>query len=220
MVKYLDGSEKKVVGLEVIADELGISVAAVHGLVKRSGVTKRAKINGVKHSRGGMTEVIIISAVAKNMVIGKDNDLPWHLPSDLKQFKTKTLGCPMVMGRKTWESFGSRPLPNRPHIVISSKLLTFDYPNVHHAFSLEEAIEKAKAFEKDVWVIGGQSIYEQALEVADRMYITHVDAEVDGDRYFPLIDPTAWKQVSQVRFRDDPIPFYVAEYVRARFMRK
>ena len=162
--------------------------------------------------------IIIISAVAKNMTIGKDNDLPWKLPSDLKQFKKKTLGCPMIMGRKTWESFGSKPLPNRPHIVISSQRMNFEYDDVFHAFGLSEAIAKAKTFGKTIWVIGGQTIYEQAMSIADRMYITHVDAEVDGDRHFPPIREDVWKPVSQVKFNDS-IPFTIVEYVQARYPR-
>lgn len=163
-------------------------------------------------------EVIIIAAVSENNVIGNENDIPWKLPSDLKQFKARTIGHPMIMGRKTWESFGSRPLPKRPHFVISSIEMEFQHEGVYHAFNLESAILKARVLcpDKDVYIIGGQMIYQQSMNLADRMFLSHIDLQVEGDRFFPEIDSKIWKQVSQVNFKDDNHPFTVVEYVHCR----
>lgn len=135
-----------------------------------------------------MTEVAIIVAVASNNVIGKNNALPWHLPEDLKWFKKNTLGKPILMGRKTFESLG-RLLPGRTHIVITRNPL-FHPEGALVVSSLESAIELGREVaEKDgvdeIMVIGGGDIYAQALPIADRIYRTLVELEPEGDTFFP-----------------------------------
>jgi dihydrofolate reductase len=138
----------------------------------------------------------IFVAVARNGIIGRDGDMPWRLSTDLKRFKAMTVGKPVVVGRKTFESFGGRPLPGRQHVVISRNA-DIDHPDVHMARSLGEAIGMAqdlarKQGESEISILGGGQIYAQAMEIADRMCITHVEADVDGDTAFPPIDPVVW----------------------------
>ena len=138
----------------------------------------------------------IFAAVARNGIIGRDGDMPWRLSSDLKRFKTQTLGKPVVMGRKTYDSIG-KPLPGRPNVVISRQAV-IDHPDVRMAHSLPEAIEVAErlAFETgvdEICILGGGQIYAQAIGLADRMCITHVEADIEGDASFPVIDPDIWQ---------------------------
>jgi dihydrofolate reductase len=135
--------------------------------------------------------VSLVVAVARNGVIGRDNDLPWRLPDDLKHFKAITLGKPVVMGRRTFESIG-RPLPGRENRVVSRRP-GFEAPGCRVFASLEEALAGP---EPEVMVIGGGQIYAAALPLAQRLYLTEVDAEVDGDARFPEIDPDTWREVS------------------------
>jgi dihydrofolate reductase len=135
--------------------------------------------------------VSLVVAVARNGVIGRDNDLPWRLPDDLKHFKAITLGKPVVMGRKTFESIG-RPLPGRENRVVSRQA-GFEVPGCRVFSSLEEALAGPEA---EVMVIGGGQIYASALPLAQRLYLTEVDAEVEGDAKFPEIDPGAWREAS------------------------
>ncbi len=137
----------------------------------------------------------IIAAVADNGVIGRGNDLPWHLPADLKRFKRTTMGHHLLMGRKTFESIG-RALPGRTTIVISR-----GHPEVPEgvlvAGSLDRAIELARAAGDDeAFVAGGAEIFREALERADRLYLTRVRGEVAGDRYFPELDLGGWTLLS------------------------
>jgi dihydrofolate reductase len=143
-------------------------------------------------------EVIIVVAVARNGVIGREGDMPWRLPSDLKHFKAVTMGKPIVMGRKTFESIG-RPLPGRANIVISRTSGPID--GVEVVRSLDEAIalgrERAAETGADaVAVVGGGEIYAQAMPMADALHVTHVEAEIEGDTRFPSIDPASWRLVS------------------------
>lgn len=138
----------------------------------------------------GMT-ISIVVAISANGVIGRDGGLPWHLPSDLKRFKALTLGKPVVMGRKTWESIG-RPLPGRPNIVISRKA-DFEAAGAIVVPSLEAALaagrqQAAVLGVDEVCIIGGGEIYRQALDVADTLHITQVSAVIDGDTTFPAVD--------------------------------
>ncbi|MBQ0708703.1 MULTISPECIES: dihydrofolate reductase [unclassified Ochrobactrum] len=144
--------------------------------------------------------VSIIVAAAENGVIGRDNDMPWRLSTDLKRFKALTLGKPVIMGRRTWESIG-RPLPGRPNIVVTRDK-GFRAEGASTAASLDEAIAlgqklAAEAGVEEVCVIGGGKIYAQALPLADRIHLTRVLAEIDGDTRFPEIDPQLWRAVSQ-----------------------
>ena len=137
----------------------------------------------------------VIAAMARNRVIGRDNQLPWHLPADLQHFKATTLGKPMIMGRNTWESLPGL-LPGRPHIVVSRDP-GYRAEGARVAHSLEQAIELAAELGDEVMLIGGAKLYAQALPLADRLYLTEVDAEVDGDAWFPAFDPADWTLLSR-----------------------
>jgi len=147
-------------------------------------------------------KIVLIAAFAQNRVVGINNTLPWHLPEDLKYFKRTTTGKAIIMGRKTYDSIG-RPLPNRTNIVISRNS-ELKIEGVKVVDSLQAAIDLAKEVNfingvEEVMVIGGASIYEEALPKADRLYLTHVHAEVKGDAYFPEVDFSQWQEIS----RDD-----------------
>lgn len=131
----------------------------------------------------------LIVARARNGVIGRDNALPWRLPADLAFFKRTTMGAPIVMGRKTWESIG-RPLPGRRNIVVS-RTLSDAPPDVIVAPDLASAFAAAAPAD-EVFVIGGARLYAEALAVADRIYLTEVDADVHGDTHFPAFEVSAW----------------------------
>ncbi len=133
--------------------------------------------------------VNIIVAVAKNGVIGGDNSLLWHISEDLQYFKRVTSGHPVIMGRKTWESIG-RPLPNRRNVVISRSALQLEGCDV--VASIEEALELCDAKSQEVFVIGGAQIYAQTLSIADRIYITRVHKDYEGDTLFPQWDQQGW----------------------------
>lgn len=133
--------------------------------------------------------VSIIAAIGQGRALGKSNDLLWRIPDDLKRFRTLTTGHPIVMGRKTFESIG-KPLPNRTSIVItrdpsSISRFNLDDSRLITAGSLEEALEKAKAIDPEVFVIGGGQIFEQALPFTDRLYMTIIDDAKEADIYFP-----------------------------------
>ena len=139
----------------------------------------------------------LIVAVSRNGVIGLDNQLPWHLPDDLQYFKSVTMGKPLVMGRKTYDSIG-RPLPGRTNIVITRDA-SWSAPGVNVATTLDDALLLARKACLDsgvdeVMVIGGEQIYRMTITVADRLYVTEVDAEIAGDAFFPTIDPQQWQR--------------------------
>ena len=149
-------------------------------------------------------KIVLVVAVAQNGVIGRDGDLPWRLPSDLKRFKQLTLGKPVVMGRKTWDSIG-RPLPGRPNIVVTRDA-SFAAPGATVVSSLDEGLavaqREAEALGVDeVCVIGGGQIYAQVFDRADILHVTRVEADVAGDTRFPAIDPAVFERVA-----DEPIP--------------
>jgi dihydrofolate reductase len=139
-------------------------------------------------------------AVAENGVIGKNNALPWHLPEDLRYFKRVTMGKPIIMGRKTFESIG-RPLPGRTNIVITRNT-ALQAEGVKVVYSLDEALELAASIAlldgaQEAVVIGGAQIYREAIPVADRLYVTEVHANVEGDAVLPDIDWARWREVSR-----------------------
>lgn len=144
--------------------------------------------------------IAIYVAITENGVIGRDNGLPWRLSTDLKRFKATTMGKPIIMGRKTWESIG-RPLPGRASIVVTRDA-NFRAEGADVVTSLEDGITLAAVRGRcmpgadEACVIGGGEIYRQALAVADRLYVTHVLADIDGDTRFPSIDPAIWEAVS------------------------
>jgi dihydrofolate reductase len=139
--------------------------------------------------------IALIAAMASNRVIGRDNRMPWHLPEDLKYFKATTWGKPIVMGRKTFESLG-RPLPGRTNIVVSGQSGLI-LPGATVASSIDQALELAQAKARqdgvdEVMVIGGETLYRQCLDRADRLYLTRIESEPDGDAWFPAFDEALW----------------------------
>ena len=146
--------------------------------------------------------IALVVAAAENNAIGKNNQLLWHLPKDLKFFKDVTWAGVVIMGRKTYESV-NKPLPGRLNIVITSNK-EWKRETVLTAPGLEEAIDLAKAENfKAIYIIGGGEIYKQAMHIADTIYITRVHASLDGDTYFPEIDPSQWSLSSRDDFAAD-----------------
>jgi len=138
--------------------------------------------------------VSLIVAVSSNGVIGREGKLPWHLPDDLKHFKAVTMGKPVIMGRKTWDSIG-RALPGRRNLVVTRNS-DFSAEGCEIAHSLEEALALTEE-SAEVVVIGGASLYAEALPRAQRIYLTEVNAHVGGDTRFPRLDRGGWKEVSR-----------------------
>ncbi len=149
----------------------------------------------------------LIAAVARNGVIGKDNRLPWHLPADLKHFKELTTGHAVIMGRKTWESLPAkfRPLPGRGNIVVTRNG-AFRAEGAIVCTSLADAIAAASGDE--AFVIGGAELYKAALPLADRLQLTEIDAEYEGDTWFPAIDGDRWRETARVTHGGDGGPGY------------
>lgn len=140
--------------------------------------------------------LIIVAAVAKNNVIGKEGGLPWYIPEDLKHFKELTTGHTVLMGRKTFESImkrNNKPLPNRTNVVITRDDNFQAPPGVIVYHDLEEALNKLSG--QDIYVVGGGQIYKQTIDKADVLYITHVDKDIEGDVYFPEIETDKCKKV-------------------------
>ncbi|MBA5629374.1 dihydrofolate reductase [Moheibacter lacus] len=156
--------------------------------------------------------ITIIVAKAENNVIGNENQLIWHLSSDLKRFKSLTSGHPILMGRKTYESIG-KPLPNRTNIVITRNE-EWKEVGVFTSNSLEEAIKKAKEFDDEIFILGGGNIYKQSMKFADFLEITEVHQEFEGDTRFPEIDEKIWKEVSRERFEKDEKNEFDYSFVR------
>jgi len=141
----------------------------------------------------------IVVAIAQNGVIGAKGGLPWQLSSDLKRFKRDTMGKPIIMGRKTWESIG-RALPGRPNIVVTRQN-GYQAKGADVVADLDHAIVLAGnrivslGLKPEICIIGGGELYRQAIEIADKLYVTHVMAEPEGDTFFPLIEPSRWTPV-------------------------
>ncbi len=149
-----------------------------------------------------MIRVSIIVAFSRNFAIGLDNGLPWHLPEDLKNFKTLTMGKPIIMGRKTFESIG-RALPGRTNIVVTRKRYWASC-DVLVAHNFEQALSAAKADcledgKDELMIIGGEEIYRAAIPLATRMYITEIDIDVAGDAFFPKFDTNDWREIGRRR---------------------
>lgn len=143
----------------------------------------------------------LIVAVTENNVIGRDNEMPWHLPEDLKYFKAVTLGKPIIMGRKTFSSLG-KPLPGRPNIVVTRQPDSIaEQDSLYVVSDLAKAVEKATTLAQGVnapeaVIIGGAEIYTQSLALVKRIYLTRIHAHIDGDAYFPSLDAEVWREVS------------------------
>ena len=137
--------------------------------------------------------ISIIVAMSKNRVIGKDNDMPWHLSDDLKNFKKVTMGSTIIMGRLTYESIG-KPLPKRKNIVLSRKLKD---PNLLVFDNLDNALSTLKD-EREIFIIGGEDIYCQTVNRANKIYLTTINEELEGDKYFPKIKFSNWSIIDTV----------------------
>lgn len=144
-------------------------------------------------------ETIIIVAIAKNYAIGKDNKIPWHISEDFKRFKRLTKGHPVVMGKNTYISLPIKPLPERTNIVVCFKDDSWKAEGITIKHSLKEAIEYAHTLDNTVYIIGGASIYRQAIEqeLANKLEITQLDKEYEGDTFFPVIDTNTWTIVNE-----------------------
>lgn len=145
--------------------------------------------------------ITIVVATGLKNEIGFENQLLWHLPKDLKHFKELTSGHPVIMGRKTYESIG-KPLPNRTNIVISRKPDWFE-EGILIVGSIKEAIKFAKKIDKDIFIIGGGTIYEQTIHLADKLEVTLVKADLQADTFFPEISPERWMKTDEICFEKD-----------------
>ena len=140
--------------------------------------------------------ISMIAALSNNRVIGRDNALPWHLPEDLKYFKRVTMGKPLLMGRKTYQSIG-RPLPGRTSIVLTRQP-DFDAPGVVVVNTPEQALGEARLLDADeLMVIGGEDVYRTMLPMAQRLYLTRLDIDVAGDAFFPQLESSQWRELNR-----------------------
>ena len=156
--------------------------------------------------------VTIVAAVARNGVIGVGGGLPWHLPDDLRRFKELTMGHVLVMGRRTYESIG-RPLPGRTTVVVTRRPeWSAGADEVIRARDVPGALQLASEIDDEVFVVGGGLVYEEALPLADRLELTFVDAEPEGDTFFPEVDWSQWREVA----RDEGDSVAYVTYERAR----
>ncbi len=160
-----------------------------------------------------MPRISLIAALAANRVIGIDNRLPWRLPADLQHFKRLTLGHPMVMGRKTWESLPGK-LPGRPHVVISRDP-AYRTEGAQVVNSLEAALA-ACGSDDEVFFIGGENLYRQALAFADRLYLTEIQQDYAGDAWFPEFDRVVWREISREPHESDGLAYHFVTYDKAK----
>lgn len=166
-----------------------------------------------------MTSIIV--AVSDDMGIGKNNDLLWHIPEDLKRFKKLTIGKTVIMGKKTWESLPRKPLAGRKNIVITDKPGECFESSVT-AYSIEDALNKCQK-DEEVFIIGGGSIYRQFMPYADRLYVTHVHKKIPADIFFPEIDLKTWKIVEKEEFKPvdkEGIPYTYIIYERKHYINR
>jgi dihydrofolate reductase len=148
----------------------------------------------------------MISAMGLNRAIGKDNNLLWHLPSDLQHFKKLTMGQTVVMGRKTWESIG-RPLPGRMNVVLTRDR-SFKPEGAIVFHDIKPIIRLGRSLKDEVFIIGGQNIYEQFLPYTDFIYLTLVEVEVEGDAFFPKLDRRYWEEIENDKYPADELNAY------------
>lgn len=159
--------------------------------------------------------ISLIAALTRNRVIGRNNDLPWHLPDDMKYFMQTTKGHYVIMGRKNYDSIPEkfRPLPNRTNIVVTRQA-GLKLPNCTVVHSLEEAVAIAReAGEQELFIIGGAAIYQLGMPLANRLYLTEIDATIDGDTYFPDFQKSLWKEVSRQHHPTDDRHAYPFDFV-------
>lgn len=155
--------------------------------------------------------ITLIAAIGKNNELGYKNSLLWKLPEDLSHFKSYTMGKVVIMGSNTFLSLGQKPLPGRKNIVISRQILKCNH--AIHAISIEDALSISHCYDEIV-IIGGQSIYEQTISLADKLVITHIDDSATADVYFPLIDLSVWKVNSERKSKSINPSFVITEYTR------
>ncbi|MBL8893632.1 MAG: dihydrofolate reductase [Rhizobiales bacterium] len=140
--------------------------------------------------------LVFVLAMSRNRVIGANGGLPWRMPSDLKRFKALTMGKPVIMGRKTWDSLPRKPLPGRPNIVVTRQA-GYEAPGAVVAGSIADALGQARAVAEDeIAVIGGAEIFDELLPFTDRIYLSEIDLEASGDRTFPELAASEWNEVS------------------------
>jgi dihydrofolate reductase len=145
-----------------------------------------------------------VVAISRNGVIGRDGGLPWRLPSDLKRFKAITMGKPIIMGRKTWESLPKKPLPGRENIVVTRQS-NYIAKGAHVVATIEDALRLAESSgPEEIAVIGGGEIYRNLFNRVDRLCLTEVDLEVEGDTFFPAINPSEWRESARERHEQGP----------------
>jgi dihydrofolate reductase len=168
-------------------------------------------------------EIVLVAAVAENGVIGREGGLPWRIKSDMQRFRALTWGKPAVVGRKTYFSFSRKPLPGRTNIVVS-RARDFAVPGAIVAASLPAALEVARgdALRRGsdaIMVLGGADIYAQAMPLANRLEVTHIHAQCEGDTVFPAIDPAIWRETARAVFSPAPgddAGYDAVTYVRVR----
>jgi len=158
--------------------------------------------------------ISIIAAIAENRVIGNKNKLPWHLPADFKYFKEKTLNKTIILGFNTFKSIGERPLPNRKHIILTNDLNYKVPENCFLAKSIDEALEIAKSQQvEELMVCGGAQVYKQFLPLADRMYLTYIHQDFEGNTFFPEFNRDDWQEINRENHDPDEKNLYSYSFV-------
>lgn len=167
--------------------------------------------------------ISLIVAADENNAIGKGGTMPWHLPDEWKYFRDTTMGKPVIMGRKTWESLpeARRPLPGRRNIVVTRQE-AYDAPGADVVPGVDEAVKLASTGSDEVFIIGGGQLYGYGMEIADRLYLTRVHTEIEGaDAFFPAVDFLDWREVSRTEHAaDERHPFAFTQLVFERLSRK
>ena len=155
--------------------------------------------------------ISIIVAVSEDYGIGKNNELLWHIPDDLRRFKNLTYGQCVIMGKKTWESLPKRPLPGRRNIVLTDDPKE-NIPLSITAYSVEDALNKCVK-DEEVYIIGGGSIYRQFIPLADRLYVTHIHKKTPADTFFPEIDPRIWEPIEKEEHNEEDDHHFSYTYI-------
>lgn len=154
--------------------------------------------------------MIIIAAIADNNVIGNKGEIPWHISEDFKQFKAHTKDQVILMGLNTFRSLGNKPLPDRVNIVLTNEPI--DRDDIVEVHSIEEGIDKAKSYGKEIFICGGGMVYKSFMPLADKLYISHVKGEYEGDTFFPEIEKDKWIAVGKKEYDE----FTFVEYERIK----
>ncbi len=162
-------------------------------------------------------KISLIVAMADNRVIGRNGQMPWHLSADLQRFKQTTMGSPIMMGRKTFDAIG-KPLPGRENLIISRNA-DFQRPNCRVFTSIESGLDYASASE-ELFVIGGATLYEALLPLADYLYLTLINRSFEGDTYFPEVDYSGWRELSREDVYDDPRVNFSYSFLKLESLKK